>query len=231
MTRRALLLSALALLLAGCPSPNGSAAAASGDGTGDAKEASAGLLDPEAAAQTAPDTFVVRFETTKGTVRAEFQRAWAPKGADRIYSLVKAGYYDGCRFFRVLNSPRPFMAQFGINGDPAVNAVWSEAMISDDEVKQSNSRGMVTFAMGGPNTRTTQLFINYADNRNLDGMGFSPVGKVIEGMEVVDAFYGGYGEGAPRGPGPDQGRIQSEGNAYLDQAFPKLDAIKTATVE
>ena len=131
------------------------------------------------------------------------------------------------RFFRVISG---FMVQFGINADPKVSAVWRDANINDDPVKQSNTRGMITFATRGPNTRTTQMFINYADNNRLDGMGFAPFGQVVSGMNVVDALYSGYGEGAPRGAGPEQGRIQSEGNAYLTKEFPKLDYIKTATI-
>ena len=226
MNRLARWIPCLALLaLCGCPSASPEAAP---DGKPEAGPDA--LRHPEAASQTAPERYVVKFETTKGTFRVEVTRAWAPHGADRVYSLVKAGYYDGCRFFRVLNDPA-FMAQFGINGDPEVNAAWIEAQIPDDPVKQSNTRGMVTFAMAGPNTRTTQLFVNYTNNSNLDSMGFSPFGKVIEGMEVVDALYGGYGEGAPRGAGPRQDLAQTQGNAYLDEAFPKLDAIKQATIE
>jgi peptidyl-prolyl cis-trans isomerase A (cyclophilin A) len=178
--------------------------------------------------EQAPATYKVKFETSKGNVVIEVHRAWAPKGADRFYNLVKSGFYDNVRFFRVLSG---FMAQFGISGDPAVMAKWREAPITDDPVTQSNTRGMVTFATAGPNTRTTQMFINYANNSNLDSMGFAPIGKVVSGMEVVDKFYAGYGEGAPRGAGPDQGRMQMQGNAYLEKSFPKLDYIKKATVE
>jgi peptidyl-prolyl cis-trans isomerase A (cyclophilin A) len=123
------------------------------------------------------------------------------------------------------------MVQFGINGDPALNKVWSEARIPDDPVLQSNTRGFVTFATAGPGTRTTQIFINYTDrNAMLDGQGFAPFGKVIEGMEIVDKLYSDYGEGAPQGRGPDQGRSQAEGNAYLSKNFPNMDYIKTATI-
>ncbi len=186
------------------------------------------LMNPATMTETAPDVFRAAFETSKGTFVIEVTRAWAPQGADRFYNLVKNGYYNDCRFFRVLSG---FMAQFGISGDPKLNAVWSQARIKDDPVKQSNKRGFVTYAMGGPNTRTTQLFINYEDrNSALDKDGFSPFGKVIEGMKVVDSLYSGYGEGAPDGNGPSQQRVQMEGNAYLAKSFPKLDFIKTAVI-
>src|SRR5262249_53892054 len=146
-------------------------------------------------------------------------RDWAPLGVDRFYHLVQSGFYDDARFFRVLSG---FMAQFGMNGDPKVTAAWEPLTLQDDPVKQKNTRGMVSFAMGGPNTRTTQLFINYGDNTNLDGMGFAPIGQVVDGMAVVDSLYSGYGEGAPDGRGPDQGRIGAEGNAYLAKSFPQL---------
>jgi len=157
----------------------------------------------------------------------EVTRAWAPLGADRFYNLVKNHFYDGAAFFRVLPG---FVAQFGLNANPDVSRVWASANIKDDPVTQSNLAGSLTFATAGPNTRTTQLFINLADNQNLDGMGFAPFGKVIEGMDVVQQFYSGYGEGAPRGRGPDQGRLANEGKAYLDKNFPLLDSIKTAVI-
>lgn len=186
------------------------------------------LMNPAALKEKAPETFRAKFDTTKGVFTVEVTRAWAPNGADRFYNLVKNGYYDGCRFFRVISG---FMAQFGISGDPALNTAWRQARIPDDPVVQSNKRSFVTFAMAGPNTRTTQLFINYADkNSMLDGQGFPPFGKVVEGMDVVDGLFSEYGEGAPRGQGPDQGRVQMEGNAYLEKAFPKLDWIKSATL-
>jgi peptidyl-prolyl cis-trans isomerase A (cyclophilin A) len=178
--------------------------------------------------ERAPATYKVKFETTKGDVTVEVHRHWAPKGADRFYNLVKSGFYDNVRFFRVLSG---FMAQFGINGDPALMAKWRNTPITDDPVKQHNTRGTVTFATAGPNTRTTQMFINYGDNGQLDGMGFAPIGKVTSGMNVVDKLYSGYGEGAPRGAGPDQQRMQTEGNAYLTKSFPKLDYIKKAAIE
>jgi peptidyl-prolyl cis-trans isomerase A (cyclophilin A) len=186
------------------------------------------LLDPKSAEinQQAPPTYTVKFETSKGDFIVAVHRDWAPAGADRFYNLVRMGYYDDVRFFRVISG---FMAQVGINGDPALNAVWKDAAIKDDPVTQSNTRGRVTFAMRGtPNSRTTQIFINYANNSSLDQQRFAPFGEVIEGMEVVDSLYAGYGEGAPRGGGPDQGKIQSNGNAYLKMRFPKLDYIKRA---
>jgi peptidyl-prolyl cis-trans isomerase A (cyclophilin A) len=167
----------------------------------------------------------VRFETTKGPFVVEVTRAWAPRGADRFYNLVKAGYYDDVAFFRVVSG---FMVQFGIHGDPRVSALWREARIPDDPVSQSNTRGMLTYATAGPDTRTTQLFVNFKDNAFLDSQGFAPFGRVVEGMAVVDSLYAGYGEGAPGGMGPDQGRAQAEGNAYLRGSFPKLDFVKTA---
>jgi cyclophilin family peptidyl-prolyl cis-trans isomerase len=188
---------------------------------------SANLANPAALREQAPATYKARFETSKGAFVVDVNREWAPNGADRFYNLVKNGFYDGARFFRVLDG---FMAQFGINGDPAVSAAWREARIQDDPVRQSNRRGFLTYAMAGPNTRTTQLFINYGDNSALDKQGFSPFGQVSSGMNVVDALHNGYGEGAPRGQGPDQGRVQTEGNAYLAKSFPRLDFIKKATI-
>jgi peptidyl-prolyl cis-trans isomerase A (cyclophilin A) len=185
------------------------------------------LTNPAALTAQAPADYKVKFDTSKGDFVVEVHRDWAPLGADRFYNLVKNGFFNDARFFRVISG---FMVQFGISGDPKVAAAWRDASIADDPAKQSNSRGMITFATRGPNTRTTQLFINYADNGRLNAMGFAPFGQVVSGMDVVDALYSGYGEGAPRGAGPEQGRIQSEGNAYLTQAFPKLDYIKTATI-
>jgi peptidyl-prolyl cis-trans isomerase A (cyclophilin A) len=175
----------------------------------------------------APEVFKVKFETTQGDFVVEVHRAWAPLGADRFHELVKAKYYDGCRFFRVIKG---FMAQFGLNGDPKITAKWRNSIIKDDPVKESNKRGYITFAMAGPNTRTTQLFINLVDNSRLDSMGFPPFGQVIEGMDVVDKLFSGYGEGAPRGSGPEQGQITARGEPYLAANFPRLDSIKTATI-
>ena len=187
------------------------------------------LLDPASPAmnRTAPDVFKAKFETSQGDFVVEVHRDWAPLGADRFYNLVDNGFYDDCRFFRVI---RGFMAQFGINGDPEVSKAWRGATIKDDPVKESNKRGYISYAMAGPNTRTTQLFINFGDNSALDAQGFSPFGRVVKGMSVVDKIYAGYGEGAPRGSGPAQGRIQSEGNTYLNAEFPKLDYIKKAYI-
>jgi peptidyl-prolyl cis-trans isomerase A (cyclophilin A) len=185
------------------------------------------LSDPTSLNEKAPAVYQAKFDTSKGTFVIEVHRDWAPNGADRFYNLVKSGFYNDVRFFRVLDG---FMAQFGINGNPNLSAVWRNANIKDDPVKQSNARGTVTFATAGPNTRTTQVFINFGDNAGLDGQGFSPFGKVASGKDVVDALYGGYGEGAPRGDGPDQGQVQAQGNAYLEKAYPKLDYVKTATI-
>jgi len=186
-----------------------------------------GFSDPAKLTEKAPDTFQARFSTTKGSFTIEVTRSLAPNGADRFYNLVRSGYFNDIAFFRVVPG---FMCQFGIHGDPAVSAKWRDANISDDAVKGSNARGTITFATAGPNTRTTQLFINFGDNVNLDGQGFSPFGKVVEGMAVVDKLNGEYGDGAPFGRGPDQGRIQSEGNSYLKKDFPNLDYIKSVSL-
>ncbi len=188
----------------------------------------AALLSPGTATARAPDAFKVKLATTKGDIIIEIHRAWAPYGADRFYNLVKIGFFNGVEFFRVIDG---FMAQVGIHGDPAVAAKWHDANIPDDAASgHSNQRGVVTFAMGGPNTRTTQFFINFKDNSFLDSRGFPPIGKVVEGDAVLDKLYRGYGEGAPGGNGPDQGRMQAEGNAYLKAQFPNLDSIKTARI-
>jgi len=186
------------------------------------------LGNPSSLSEKAPAVYKAKFDTSKGTFVIEVHRDWAPNGADRFYNLVKNGFYDDARFFRVISG---FMVQFGISGNPDVSAVWRESTIPDDPVKQSNTRGMVSFATAGPNTRTTQVFINFGDNSSLDSQGFAPFGQVVSGMNVVDSIYSGYGEGAPRGRGPDQGRIQTEGNAYLVEKFPKLDYVKKATIE
>jgi peptidyl-prolyl cis-trans isomerase A (cyclophilin A) len=223
--RRAKTLSVLLVslaLFAGCGGEGG----AGGGGTA----ADSPLLDPTSAAMTAtaPDSYRVRFETTAGDFVVEVRRALSPNGADRFYNLVRNGYYEDVRFFRVIDG---FMAQFGMHGDPQVTAAWRAAPIQDDPVAASNARGTVTFAMTGqPNSRTTQVFINYRDNSNLDAMGFAPFGEVVEGMDVVDQLHSGYGEGAPNGSGPSQAQIQSEGNEYLASEFPELDYIERATI-
>jgi peptidyl-prolyl cis-trans isomerase A (cyclophilin A) len=185
------------------------------------------LRNPSALNEKAPDTFKANFDTSKGTFTITVNRGWAPNGADRFYNLVKNGFYDDVKFFRVLDG---FMAQVGIHGNPTIAKAWVGARIQDDPVKQSNKRGFVTFATGGPNTRTTQIFINFRDNVGLDKQGFAPFGEVTSGMNVVDRLYSGYGEGAPSGKGPDQQRVQGEGNTYLSKDFPRLDFIKVATI-
>ncbi|MEE2887109.1 MAG: peptidylprolyl isomerase [Planctomycetota bacterium] len=171
-----------------------------------------------------PEKFKVEFTTTVGNFTVEATRAWAPLGAERFHEMVDTGFYQDIAFFRVIGG---FMVQFGVHGDPAISAKWKTATIKDDPVIQANERGTISFATGGPNTRTTQLFINFQHNKPLNAMGFAPFAKVIQGMDVVDKIYK-VGEGAPGGPGPFQGKIQAEGNAYLKKEFPKLDYIKSA---
>ncbi len=193
-----------------------------------ASETSVALKDPSKATEKAPDTFKAKFATTAGDFTIEVHRDWAPIGADRFHNLVKIGYFKDLAFFRVIDE---FMVQFGIHGDPEVSAVWREAKIKDDPSgKASNLPGYITFATAGPNTRTTQFFINFDKNSSLDNQGFTPFGKVVEGMDNVNKIYKGYGEGAPLGRGPSQGRIQAQGNAYLKESFPKLDYIKDVTL-
>jgi peptidyl-prolyl cis-trans isomerase A (cyclophilin A) len=192
-----------------------------------APKSSASLLNPASLKLQAPAVFEARLTTTKGDFVIQVTRAWAPRGADRFYNLVKYHFFDGSAFFRVIDG---FVVQFGISARPDVSGAWENAKILDDPVTQSNTRGTLTFATAGPNTRTTQVFINLGENSNLDAMGFSPFGKVTSGMEVVDKLYSEYGEGQPSGSGPDQNRIQSEGKAYLEKAFPLLDTIKTAVI-
>ena len=175
----------------------------------------------------APETFSVAFDTSKGRFAVEVNRAWAPKGADRFHELVESGFFNDVAFFRVLEG---FVAQFGISGDPEKAATWRDNIIDDDPVVESNVAGTLTFATSGPNSRTTQLFINLADNTRLDAMGFAPFARVSDGFGVVESLYADYGEGAPQGRGPSQGRIQSHGNAYLRDEFPELDYIIEATV-
>ena len=179
------------------------------------------LLNPASLTAKAPAEFKVRFSTSAGDFIVQVHRGWAPLGADRFYNLVRRGFFTNASFFRVVPG---FVVQFGLNADPAVNRVWEQAKIQDDPVKQSNKRGTLVFATAGPNTRTTQLFINFADNASLDGMGFAPFGEVIEGMDVVDKIYPGYGEQ------PRQDLITKQGDVYISQNFPRIDKIKTARV-
>ncbi|MFQ6044756.1 MAG: peptidylprolyl isomerase [Gemmatimonadales bacterium] len=184
------------------------------------------LLEPgsDSASLTAPELFRAKFETSKGDFTVEVHRDWAPHGADRFYYLAKNGFYDHARFFRVVPG---FVAQFGISWSPEVSAAWQGQEIPDDPVVESNLRGRLTYAMAGPDTRNTQVFINYADNAHLDENGFAPFGQVVEGMEVVDSLHAGYGQ---VGLTPDQKRLREEGNAYLDAEFPLLDYITRVTV-
>ena len=205
---------AVILLLAGCgPEPRKS----------EAPKAPPFKLD------RAPDVFRAKFETTKGPFVVEVHRDWAPRGADRFYELVAGGFYNGTRFYRVKPN---FVVQWGISGDPTVSQLWANLRILDDPVKQSNKKGTLAFAAGGPASRTTQVFINLADNsKSLDKSGFAVFGRVVEGMEdVVERLYWGYGEMAPRGSGPDPTQIERKGNAYLDERFPRLDRIRKASV-
>ncbi|MGD8319050.1 MAG: peptidylprolyl isomerase [Gemmatimonadota bacterium] len=186
------------------------------------------LFTPKRLTETAPEDFRVRFTTSEGDVVVAVHRSWAPVGADRFYNLVTNGFYDDTRIYRVLPG---FMAQFGMNGDPRVNMAWKNSIIVDDPVAESNTRGRIAFAKGGPNSRTTEVFISLRDNPSLDDRGFAPFGEVVEGMDVVDRFYADYGDGPPRGDGPYQAQVQAQGNAYLDTSFPELTKIEHATVE
>ncbi len=185
-------------------------------------------LDPSLATAQAPEVFLVDFTTTQGDIVVEAHRSWAPHGADRFYNLVKLGFFDDTRFFRAIPD---FMVQFGIPGNPEVAAKWRDATIADDPVTQSNLRGFMSFAQTGqPDSRTTQVFICFANHPSLDSSGFAPFAKVVRGMDVVDNLYKGYGEGAPQGQGPDQSLIQTEGNVYMDRDFPKLDRILSTRI-
>ncbi|MEP7117369.1 MAG: peptidylprolyl isomerase [Acidobacteriota bacterium] len=187
------------------------------------------LMNPAAFKETAPDVYNVKFDTSIGEFVIKVTRAWAPNGADRFFNLVKNGFYDDARFFRAVPN---FMVQFGLNANPNVSKIWQSARIPPDKVTQSNKKGFITFAMGAtPDTRTTQVFINFRSNSNLDSLGFAPFGEVVSGIEVVDKIYTGYGEAAPKGSGPPQARVAGEGNAYLTKSFPKMDFIKKATIE
>ncbi len=174
-----------------------------------------------------PDVWKARVETTAGAFVVEVRKEWAPKGAARFWKLVGMGFYDDSRFFRV----RPgFIVQFGIAGDPTVNAMMASSVIDDDPVKEKNAKGTIAFAQMGKNSRRTQVYVNLKDNKELDAAGFVPFGKVVEGMDVVEKLYGEYGEWSPPGRGPEAARIQRQGNSYLDAAFPKLDKLKKVTV-
>lgn len=173
-----------------------------------------------------PDVYRVKFETTQGDFVVEVTKAWAPRGADRFHQLVWIRYFDEGRFFRVLPG---FIAQFGVHKDFKVHDVWRENFIPDDPRKQDNKRGTLAFAMSGPDTRATEIFINLADNPMLDDQGFVPFARIVEGMDVPGKFYSGYGELGPEGKGPESGRIEVEANEYLVPRFPKLDYIKRAT--
>ncbi len=185
------------------------------------QESSPGTAAASRSATQAPDSFRVAFETTRGSFVVDVIRAWSPRGVDRFHELVSSGYFTDVAFFRVLPG---FVAQFGMHGDPAVNRRWDDRPIPDDPVVRSNKRGTIVFATAGPNTRGNQFFINYADNTGLDRQGFSPFGRVVEGMGVVDSIYADYGEA------PDQSRIAAEGNAYLKREFPRLDYVKSARI-
>jgi peptidyl-prolyl cis-trans isomerase A (cyclophilin A) len=184
---------------------------------------------PAAQAPARPaEIYKARLNTSKGPIVIEVHRAWAPQGADRFFELAHTGFFDDSRFFRVM---KHFVAQFGLSKDPKVSQLWSQMKILDDPQKEKNTRGTVTFAKSGPNTRTTQVFINLADNRSLDGSGFAPFGKVSEGMENVDKLYWQYGDAPPVGSGPEQNLIMDMGNEYLQRRFPSLDFINTITLE
>ena len=205
---------------------------------GDTPKAAAGatpappiaLVAPDklALSAAAPDSFTVVFATSQGAVEILVRRAWAPIGADRLHYLVSNGFFSGARFFRVLPG---FVAQFGLSGIPVVDDAFDKLTLADDPVKTKNRKGTLVFATAGPNTRTTQLFINLADNAQLDQMGFAPLGEVVRGLDLVEKLYAGYGEGAPMGAGPDQGKLKSDGNAYLRERFAKLDSIASATIK
>jgi peptidyl-prolyl cis-trans isomerase A (cyclophilin A) len=176
--------------------------------------------------ETAPEFFQARVETTSGVFLIEVHRDWAPLGADRFYNLVKRGWYDGVRFHRVLPE---FTAGWGIHDDPYVNFVWQKELLVDDPVTQSNTRGRVSFARSGANSRTTQVFVNLKDNSSLDDR-FAPFGEVVEGMEVVEGLYSEYGDGPPRGEGVYQAMALARGAEYFDAEFPYLDRIERVTI-
>lgn len=209
------------------PAPKPAApAAAAPKPAAPAAPASNRLLSPATLTAKAPEMFKVKFDTTKGPVVLVLHRDWSPKGVDRFYNMTRNGFFTGVRFFRVMPN---FMAQFGINGNPAVNDAWEKARLADDPPNgKSNVRGILTYGTTGqPNSRGTQLFINYKDNSYLDKQGFVPIGEVVEGMEVVDMLYSDYGAA----PQNEQGTLVSQGNKFMQTKYPKLDYIKAATVE
>jgi peptidyl-prolyl cis-trans isomerase A (cyclophilin A) len=216
----AIFTAAACLAMAACSSSNESGGTAMVGGT-----ASTAVKN-----ETAPDVFQVAFDTSKGKIVVEVHRDWAPNGVDHFYTLVKTHFFDGSRFYRTI---RNFVAQFGIAADPKTNALWASGSIPDDPVKESNVTGTLTYAATGmPNSRSTQLFFNLRDNtKSLDPQGFAPIGKVITGLDVMESLYSGYGEGPPNGEGPDPGKIGAQGNAYLESQFPRMDFIKTATIQ
>lgn len=184
-------------------------------------------VEKAAPAERVADIYRVKFETSKGDFTVEVTRAWAPIGADRFHELVKARYFDEARFYRVI---RGFVAQFGIHRDSKTSELWRQLKIVDDPQKEKNRRGTLSFAQNGPNTRTTQIFINLADNKRLDGQGFVPFGRITEGIEIADKLAFLYGETAPSGAGPDAAKAEAMGNSYLISQFPRLDHIKSARV-
>lgn len=215
-----------ALLLVACQGDSGGGEGGSDEGSDAEDRIPAALIEPERADLTAPDSFDARFETTAGEFVVRVHRDWAPRGADRFFNLVQLGYYDSVYVHRVVPGR---VAQFGIHPDPRINYRWSESPIRDDPVQRSNERGRVTFARSGRHSRTTQVFVNLGDNSSLDDEGFAPFGEVVDGMEVVDELYDGYGDGPPRGEGPYPARAAAEGNEYFEREFPELDQILRVT--
>lgn len=214
---------ALILLLSACT-------AACGDGgqeEGSQPPPANPLLQPRSFNETAPEEYGVRLETSRGEITIRVHREWAPLAAERFYNLVQAGFYDGMAFHRVLDG---FVAEWGIHGDPWVNAAWRQAEMMDEPVRQSNTRGRVTFSKNRPDSRTVQVFINLKDNSSLDDDGFSPFGEVVEGMDVVESLYSKYGDGPPRGEGVYQAMAIAKGDEYLEAEFPLLDRIERAVL-
>ncbi len=193
-----------------------------------AVDPSSPLLTPGDLTEIAPETYRVRFETSVGAIVVQVNKAWSPNGADRFYNLVKNGYYDDTRFYRVVEG---FMAQFGLKGVNAIDQAWRDATFPDDPFTQSNRRGTITFAHAGPDTRTTQVFFNFKDNAHLDESGFTPFGEIVEGLDVLDKVYSGYGELPPAGKGPDYATAWVQGNKYLDENFPEMTKVVSATLE